>query len=289
MKKLRFLGRALGGSKRTIRWDVESWGKISNRSDNSRNFLALGRELQGTQEGYYWTAVGPQYQIRLSTLTNQTNLPWGLIWVYLDVLGYTWVYLGVLGFTWVYLGVHGCTWVYLDVLGCTWIDREHRKRGSNSRPPAWWEAGALPLSYSGMCFVCALMLVHTNRIGGVIMKCKRRGRWAGGRTEVQTVQRPHNAWVVNWGEERSVPEWSNVRIHSTIRTNLQNKGLISADRRTSLLSCLQYPVLYLSRLQRIYLSQCFTCYDVWCWAGAYRYSRSIGKGEYRRFPAWILT
>ena len=48
----------------------------------------------------------------------------------------------------------------------------------------------------------------------------------------------------------------------TIRTNLRNKGLISADRRTSLLSCLQYPVPYLSRLQRIYLSQCFTCDDV---------------------------
>jgi hypothetical protein len=39
------------------------------------------------------------------------------------------------------------------------------------------------------------------------------------------------------------------------RTNLWNKGLISADRRTSLLSCLQYPVPYLSRLQRIYLLQ----------------------------------
>jgi hypothetical protein len=24
-------------------------------------------------------------------------------------------------------------------------------------------------------------------------------------------------------------------------------------------------------------------------AEAYRYSRHIGKGEYRRFPAWILT
>ena len=38
-------------------------------------------------------------------------------------------------------------------------------------------------------------------------------------------------------------------------TNLRNKGLISADRRASLLSCLQYPVPYLSRLQRIYLGQ----------------------------------
>ena len=39
------------------------------------------------------------------------------------------------------------------------------------------------------------------------------------------------------------------------RTDLKNKGLISADRKTSLLSCLQYHVPYLSRLQRIYLSQ----------------------------------
>ena len=37
-------------------------------------------------------------------------------------------------------------------------------------------------------------------------------------------------------------------------TDLKNKGLISADRKTSLLSCLQYHVSYLSRLQRIYLA-----------------------------------
>ena len=34
-------------------------------------------------------------------------------------------------------------------------------------------------------------------------------------------------------------------------TNHQNKGLISVDRKTSLLSHVQYPVLYQSRLQRI--------------------------------------
>ena len=34
-------------------------------------------------------------------------------------------------------------------------------------------------------------------------------------------------------------------------TNHRNKGLISVDRRTSLLSHLQYPVSYQSRLQRI--------------------------------------
>jgi hypothetical protein len=35
-------------------------------------------------------------------------------------------------------------------------------------------------------------------------------------------------------------------------TNRRNKGLISVDRRTSLLSYVQYPVPYQSRLQRIY-------------------------------------
>jgi hypothetical protein len=39
-------------------------------------------------------------------------------------------------------------------------------------------------------------------------------------------------------------------------TNHRNKGLISVNRRTSLLSHLQYPVPYQSRLQRIYCSQC---------------------------------
>lgn len=34
-------------------------------------------------------------------------------------------------------------------------------------------------------------------------------------------------------------------------TNRQNTGLISVDRKTSLLSHVQYPVLYQSRLQRI--------------------------------------
>ena len=38
-------------------------------------------------------------------------------------------------------------------------------------------------------------------------------------------------------------------------TNRRNKGLISVDRRTSLLSYLQYLVPYQSRLQRIYHSQ----------------------------------
>jgi hypothetical protein len=34
-------------------------------------------------------------------------------------------------------------------------------------------------------------------------------------------------------------------------TNRQNTGLTSVDRKTSLLSHVQYPVLYQSRLQRI--------------------------------------
>ena len=42
-------------------------------------------------------------------------------------------------------------------------------------------------------------------------------------------------------------------------TNHQNMGLISVDRKTSLLSRLQYPVPYQSRLQRIYRSQCPKC------------------------------
>ena len=39
-------------------------------------------------------------------------------------------------------------------------------------------------------------------------------------------------------------------------TNQRNKGLISVDRRTSLLSHVQYPVPNQSRLQWIYHSQC---------------------------------
>ena len=55
-------------------------------------------------------------------------------------------------------------------------------------------------------------------------------------------------------------------------TNRQNTGLISADRRTSLLSRVQYPVLYQSRLQGIFHSQCPKCDYIWCWAEAYRYA-----------------
>jgi len=44
------------------------------------------------------------------------------------------------------------------------------------------------------------------------------------------------------------------------------------DRRTSLLSHVQYPVPYQSRLQRIYRSQCPKGDQVRCWAEAYRYA-----------------
>ena len=55
-------------------------------------------------------------------------------------------------------------------------------------------------------------------------------------------------------------------------TNRRNKSLISVDRRTSLLSYLQYSVSYQSRLQRIYCSQCPKGDWIWCWAEAYRYA-----------------
>lgn len=73
----------------------------------------------------------------------------------------------------------------------------------------------------------------------------------------------------------------------------------------SLLSCVQNPVPYLSRLQRIHLFQrsklwcSATCHTDFGMAGtaqcmmlgqkAYQYSDHIERGEYRRFSAWILT
>ena len=45
-------------------------------------------------------------------------------------------------------------------------------------------------------------------------------------------------------------------IAQVFHTNLRNKGLISVDRRTSLLSHVQYPDPDQSRLQRILHSQC---------------------------------
>ena len=73
----------------------------------------------------------------------------------------------------------------------------------------------------------------------------------------------------------------------------------------SLLSCLQNPVPYLSRLQRIHLFQrsklcfsatrrpdCRTTGDAqrtMLGPRAYQYTVHIERGEYRRFSAWILT
>ena len=81
------------------------------------------------------------------------------------------------------------------------------------------------------------------------------------------------------------------------RTKAESQQIV-AQR---LLSCLQYLVPYLSRLQKIYLDQhvelCFWWRGFWlrcpnCMmltVNCYRYARNIGQGEYRRFPAWILT
>ena len=59
-------------------------------------------------------------------------------------------------------------------------------------------------------------------------------------------------WVGGW---RNRPKPNAARF-AHFGTNHRNKGLISVDRRTSLLSHVQYPVPYQSRLQRIYRSQC---------------------------------
>ena len=53
-----------------------------------------------------------------------------------------------------------------------------------------------------------------------------------------------------WGVRGDL-RWEVPREICGFKTNHQNPGLISVDRRTSLLSHLQYPVLYQSRLQRI--------------------------------------
>ena len=72
-------------------------------------------------------------------------------------------------------------------------------------------------------------------------------------------------------------------------TNLRNKGLISADRRASLLSCLQYPVHTKSSTKDLSLPTFELRWNTMLSPEAYRYAFHIGRGEYRRFPAWILT
>ena len=92
-----------------------------------------------------------------------------------------------------------------------------------------------------------------------------------------------------WGVRDSAVSVRIQCVRAICITNRRNKGLTSADRRTSLLSCLQYPVPYQSRLQRIYSPS----------VPERRLSLVLGRSlslrvntaerEYRRFPAWILT
>ena len=89
------------------------------------------------------------------------------------------------------------------------------------------------------------------------------------------------------GKGRNVHYW----------TNLKNKGLISADRRTSLLSHLTIPCsVFKSSTKDLsfpIFGIIFQLYAIlWCSERqnlTYRYTCDIRKGEYRRFPAWILT
>ena len=70
----------------------------------------------------------------------------------------------------------------------------------------------------------------------------------------------------------------------------KNKGLISADRRTKPTLMLTIPRSEQSRLQWIYLFQRLKLrWSTMLSPEAYRDARHIGRGEYRRFPAWILT
>ena len=85
----------------------------------------------------------------------------------------------------------------------------------------------------------------------------------------------------------------------------RTKGLISTDRGTRPLSCVQYPVLHLSHIQRICLSRYLELFFsirrspfcgkpsavtmLWSWPEGYTYSFRIKKATYRRFPAWILA
>ena len=78
--------------------------------------------------------------------------------------------------------------------------------------------------------------------------------------------------------------WENPEIPQAIFTNRQNKSLISVDRRTSLLSHVQYSVLYQSRLQWIYRSQCPKG-DEYGVGPKPIATREHRDRKYRRFPA----
>ena len=90
-----------------------------------------------------------------------------------------------------------------------------------------------------------------------------------------------------------------------MKTNLQNKGLISADRGTRPLSCVQYlrslfksytkdlslpifELVFQHRLQPLYWQPVpLQCYDLG--PKAILTHVTSGRATYRRFPAWILA
>ena len=83
--------------------------------------------------------------------------------------------------------------------------------------------------------------------------------------------------------------WNLLKGFSHAWTNRWNKGLISVDRRAKPTLVLTIPrSLFKSSTKDLSfpMFEIVMTYDA---AFRYRYSRSIGKGEYRRFPAWILT
>jgi hypothetical protein len=78
------------------------------------------------------------------------------------------------------------------------------------------------------------------------------------------------------------------RVRRRARLDRENGGLISADRKTSLLSRLQYPVSVKS--STVDLTPGARLVAIGCGAGAgpYRHSRDA-RVVSRRVPAWILA
>ena len=137
------------------------------------------------------------------------------------------------------------------------------------------EYGCANLECFGCCWswLCWMVFVSANLdvesgvcLGGLWKCCKGCGcilgcePWLG----VRNMCWKQPLWVV-WlyvcfvcwiGGCEAISFARNARAIAVFTTNRRNKGLISVDRRTSLLSYLQYPVSYQSRLQRIYCSQC---------------------------------
>ena len=147
-------------------------------------------------------------------------------------------------------------------------DERKRKRGEEKKPASakLQEGSTREGSLNSNDIWTALLLADCTGCGGAWHKAII-SKWGGLLSSVHwtlyTGNYKSKGCLVLVGEgERSTKriDWSIhkwIHISRSMRsTNLRNKGLISADRRASLLSCLQYPVPYLSRLQRIYLSQC---------------------------------